>query len=668
MSAWTKTVRKQTVAAKENEFQQPYIETLRTHYWTGHFFFFLASLIALLTHFPLQPFYYYKFLQGVTVVWAIIIGLLILMQRNLYLADLRPARPWSWSGIVYAILSAATVVLLIAVTGGHESPFRLLTVLPVILCALHYGWRTSLLAAFLSVVPLVALDRAAGTETLTTMMGEDAFLFAVAATLGWLVGQVTDLNRQMARELAGDRAFLRSVLDSRPNGLVVFEDGNRITFANAAFNKMIGTEARGLSCWEVGDLGLTVEGDIGKILADTRSGAATRAVRGNLVRQGELRHLEVDFIPLPSDAPQGSALVTVRDVTAVTILGERQLQSNQVLEMLELAVVGVDVSGKVTLFSPAAERLLGLSREEALGLDEADLWRWAKFSPEDTSRLLQRATDNTLLAFGERYLLVNQSILRDAEGGCHGRIITINDVTERRRIENNLARAATLAVVGEMAAGVAHEIRNPLTGVRGFAQLLAERRPEEPIGNIQPYLQAIMEEIDRVNKLITDFLMLARPRQSVRRPVDLGDLGRATVDLARNEALLHGVDLRTNLAPVPAVSGDGEQLRQVILNLLSNAFAAAGQGGKVGLSTGATGGEVFLRVTDNGPGIPPEIRERVFDPFFTTKDQGTGLGLAICERIVREHGGRLEFECGPEGTSFTVWLPLDKQEQERLRT
>lgn len=609
----------------------------------------------------MKPFFYYTSLQGVTVLWAFTISLIILLQRNLYLADFRFARPWSWGGIVYAILSTGTVVLLVVITGGHASPFRLLVVIPVILCALHYGWRTSILTAFLAVVPLMVLDHLAGVQPLATKMGEDVFLFAVAATIGWLVGQVTDLNRQMARDLAGDRAFLRRVLDSRPNGLVVFDDGNRITFANAAFNKMIGTEAKGLTCWEVGDLGLTVEGDIGKILADTRSGAVTRGVRGNLVRDGELRHLELDFIPLPADALQGSVLCTVRDVTAVTILGEHQLQSNQVLEMLELAVVGVDASGHVTLFNPAAERLLGLSREEALALDEPDLWRWAKFGPEDTSRLLQGTTNNVPLTRGEQHILVSRSILRDAEGRRHGRIIIINDVTERRRMEDNLARAATLAVVGEMAAGMAHEIRNPLTGVRGFAQLLAERRPEEPIGNIQPYLEAIMGEIDRVNKLITDFLMLARPRQSIRRPVDLRALAQSTVDLARNEALLHGVNLKADLAPVPVVAGDGEQLRQVILNLLSNAFAAAGQGGRVLLSTGVTGGEIFLRITDNGPGVPPEIRGRVFDPFFTTKDQGTGLGLAICERIVREHGGCLELECGPAGTSFTAWLPAANQ-------
>lgn len=638
---------------------QKYLESLRTYYWVGHFFFIIASLIALATYFRIDATSYAAAIPWELLLWFVGFVLLLIIQRDLYRIDFRFPRPWPAKGIIYATLATGLVVFLIIVTGGHNSPFHLLALIPVLLCALHYGWQISILAVFLSVTPLLVFDQITGGSLAAAWMGEDIFLLAVIATAGWLVGQVTDLNRHMARDLSGERAFLQLVINNSPSGICVCGDDNRISFTNTSLEKMVGTELQGLSGQEAQKLGQALNVDFIQLLPKVRQGSSIRHYRGKHLQKGSsVRHLELDLVPLPVPTLEGSVLCCIHDITNDVELGRLRLYSNHILELLDLAVIVVDHEDRVTTFNRAAEEVFRLNRQEAQGSRTAELWTRIGLSREDTAQLTNGAVRDIALAFNARHLLIHQAPLKDQHQQHKGHIVIVNDITEQQQMENDLARAATLALVGEMAASMAHEIRNPLAGVRGFTQLLLERRPEEPIGNIQPHLETIVGEIDRVNKLIGDFLMLARPRRLTRQIIKLHTLVQSIVDLARNDANLHGATLETNLAVVPPVDGDSEQLRQVILNLLRNAFAAAGPGGWVRLSTGSAEGKAFLRIMDSGPGIPAELRKKVFDPFFTTKDEGTGLGLAICERIVRQHEGRLELECGAQGTSFTVWLPL----------
>jgi len=229
---------------------------------------------------------------------------------------------------------------------------------------------------------------------------------------------------------------------------------------------------------------------------------------------------------------------------------------------------------------------------------------------------------------------------------------------ERRALEGELRRRERLATVGELTAALAHEIRNPLGSLKGAAQILADPAlPAEERGRL---LTILGEESGRLDRVLTDFLTLARDRKVRRATVDLAACVRETAALLAPEAEAHGVTVRVEgtEAEVP-LTGDGDLLRQLVWNLARNGVEATKGGGEVTLrvATGA-GDRVRLVVEDRGPGIAAEDLPRLFDPFFTTRDGGTGLGLAICDRIARDHGALLKAENRPKGGArFVVELP-----------
>lgn len=224
-----------------------------------------------------------------------------------------------------------------------------------------------------------------------------------------------------------------------------------------------------------------------------------------------------------------------------------------------------------------------------------------------------------------------------------------------------LERAEKLAAMGKLAAGLIHEIRNPLTSVRGFIQLLAEKKP--PGDREREYLDVVLSEIDRVNEIIRNFLYLSRAGKFRPVATDLGRVVRDILMIVENQAALKGIRLVSECAPdVPAVQADPEQIKQVLLNLIQNAFQAMPCGGQltVRLYPDAAGKNVVLEVEDTGVGIPPEHFSHLGEAFFTTKEDGTGLGLAISYRIIEDHQGKISVQSEEgKGTRFTITLPVN---------
>ena len=223
---------------------------------------------------------------------------------------------------------------------------------------------------------------------------------------------------------------------------------------------------------------------------------------------------------------------------------------------------------------------------------------------------------------------------------------------------------ARLAALGTMAAGLAHEIRNPLAGIKGAAQLL---RGMSPTTDQAEFLQVIVDETDRLNKVVTAFLDYARHFELQRAPTDLNQLVRQTTSLLRAQGLPDGIQLVEALEePLPILALDGDKLRQVVLNLLRNAVQAMPEGGELRVTTAkrllgpkAERALVELCVQDSGEGMSAETKKSLFIPFFTTKHDGTGLGLAISQRIVQAHQGELRVESREgEGARFVVSLPV----------
>lgn len=228
---------------------------------------------------------------------------------------------------------------------------------------------------------------------------------------------------------------------------------------------------------------------------------------------------------------------------------------------------------------------------------------------------------------------------------------------EQRERYRRMLRADRLATIGELAAGAAHEIRNPLTSIKSSLQYLESRCREETEKRL---LGVALRETDRIDETLAALLSFSRPTEIRKEPCDLVELLEESAALVSLQARAKGVEVRTSFPPVPiVVEADGPQLKQVFLNVFLNAVQAMEAGGTLAVEALRAGsGRPLVRVTDTGPGIPEEALEKVFDPFFTTKKGGTGLGLSICYTIVKAHGGEIEIRSRPgEGTTVLVSLP-----------
>ncbi len=238
-------------------------------------------------------------------------------------------------------------------------------------------------------------------------------------------------------------------------------------------------------------------------------------------------------------------------------------------------------------------------------------------------------------------------------------------VQERRELGRRARRAEKLAAVGTLAAGLSHEIKNPLNAA-ALQLMVLERRlkriPELPADTFEP-LVIVQAEIKRLAAFLDEFLQFARPREIVREPTDLSATIRYVVDLLRPQAVQAQVTLEANIEHLPLAEVDEPRLQQALMNLVLNAIQATPSGGQVRLDARLDGADLSLAIEDSGPGIAPELRERIFEPFFTTKDSGTGLGLPMVHAIVQQHGGTISVEAGGAGGArFVLRLPLRARE------
>ncbi len=230
------------------------------------------------------------------------------------------------------------------------------------------------------------------------------------------------------------------------------------------------------------------------------------------------------------------------------------------------------------------------------------------------------------------------------------------DITECKRIEKEMARLAQLNLVGEMAAGIAHEIRNPMTSVRGFLQLLGDK---EECSRYKNYFDMMISELDRANSIITEFLTLARNKAMLLKKQNLVTIIRTLLPLLQKEGIKTDKYIQADLEEVPDLLLDEDEIRQLIINLVRNGLEAMPPGGKVIIRTYTEDNEVVFSVQDEGKGISAEVLEKIGTPFFTTKDKGTGLGLAVCYSIATRHKATISVDTSPGGSTFYVRFKID---------
>ncbi|HUK66388.1 MAG TPA: PAS domain-containing protein [Anaeromyxobacteraceae bacterium] len=398
-----------------------------------------------------------------------------------------------------------------------------------------------------------------------------------------------------------------------------------------------------------------------------RDGSVARIDTVRLARDGRRVPVALSAVALRDET---GALIgrscLVRDVSALQALRSRVAAQEQLLAHIGReaadAIVGTDLDGVVTSWNHAAAQLLGRAASDALGqplhvlADDpgvgALLAGVRRGKPVRGQRTLWRDAGGAASP-----VEVSATLLRDGAGEPQGMALVVRDASASVRLERQMMRSEKLALVGSLAAGLAHEIGTPLNVISATAEyLILDGAPEAHAQR----LRAIVAETERISRLVRELLSLARSNDSGRVPVAVGDAAERVLSFVHVPLSKKRVRVERDLPPdLPPVLADPDGLQQVLLNLVVNAVHAVGEGGRVGLRArvGNEGGErvVTLEVHDDGPGVPEVLRERIFDPFFTTRPDGTGLGLAVCSRVVASHGGDLKVGTGPwGGASFTV--------------
>lgn len=344
-------------------------------------------------------------------------------------------------------------------------------------------------------------------------------------------------------------------------------------------------------------------------------------------------------------------------------LREMKTLNELIIESAADGVIAVDINGCVTMINPAAEEITGYLERDLHGKYYGDVFEGRNFSSPvlDT---LKRGIEHVSLEIEyparDHTIQINVSTsrIRNAGGELIGALVIFKDLTAQKEVQRRMQQAEKLATLGELMAGVAHEVRNPLTAISGFVQILKEleNHPDK-----LEYISIILKEVDSIDRIIRQLLDFSRPQTGTFRPISVNRLIEEALVLVKTK----GVEARVTFTWVPdetlpLIEANSELLRQVLLNIMINAVQSIPARGNLFISTCYMEEQrVMVVIRDDGTGIPAALQKKIFDPFFTTKASGTGLGLAISQRIIAGHGGDIFLESQEHhGTTFTITLPI----------
>ena len=328
------------------------------------------------------------------------------------------------------------------------------------------------------------------------------------------------------------------------------------------------------------------------------------------------------------------------------------------LNWLNAGVIHLDRQGWLTIYNDLAAQLLDITAELEVPIRIEECFATTREEYKLLHHILASKAEvrNQLITWAENGRI--RHVLIDSYRVDTGVYLVMKDLGDFVLLDQHMQRTDKLAVVGKVAAGVAHEIRNPLTTVRGFLQVMMNRVSERKMDEEEEYLRMMVKEVDKVESLVKELLLLSKPHRSARRHCQLGQLVRGLQPLILEQAAEKKVRVEFILAEdIPHVVGDEELLSHVIIQLVENALDVMEVDGQLTVRVCRENHVVRLDVRDTGPGIPYYHMDQVFDAFFTTKEKGTGLGLPICQKIVADHGGEIHVSSKGFGTTFSVLLP-----------
>ena len=470
-----------------------------------------------------------------------------------------------------------------------------------------------------------------------------------------------------------DRRILAAIIESSDDAIIAKSLDGIIVSWNRGAERIYGYSAseaigRSISILIPDDQRHEFDTILERIRADQR--VAHHETR-RLTKDGRELDIAITVSPIKDSAGRIVGASTIaRDITEQKQV-EQALRGSEarwraIVESAVDGIVVIDARGTVEAFNRAAERLFGYAAGEVVGRNVNMLMPAPYHDEHDGYLARYRATGiQKIIGIGREvtglrkdgsafplHLSVGEALI-EGESKFTG---ILHDLTERVQLETQLREQSALTRLGEMAAVVAHEVKNPLTGIRGAIQVIGSRLPAG--SKDVPVIGDIVARIDALNDLMKDLLLFARPPQPRVAPVDVIVLLKTVTHLVRQDPALK--DLRVEVSgEAPVLSADAELLKIVVQNLLINGAQAMQGSGLIQISVTADDVACQITIADHGPGIAPEVRKRLFTPFFTTKARGTGLGLSTARRLLEAHGGTLGIECPPAGgTSATIRLPV----------
>lgn len=489
--------------------------------------------------------------------------------------------------------------------------------------------------------------------------------------------QILEHLRETNRELTLARDELQAIFDATGVGISIIDTDFRILKGNEKQRKLLvdgdSADVTGRYCYEV----YCDKSSPGLDCPAVDTFATGRSVILREVKKKD-KHFQIVTTPLKDSEGNVTGVIEVLlDITEKKIAEdmERELRGSffeerskfdTVIQNLSDGLSVTDKNGAIISFNQAAQSMTGYSESEVLGLGYKEffgmLYNTVSEIPipgEDfkNTEFPIRSKDNRQLI-----LSVAAAPVKSGKGENIGKIFTFRDVTEERQRQEAYFRTEKLAALGQLSAGVAHELNTPLGSILGYARLLL--KDKELIPRQKERLEIIAEQAKRGSDIIRGLLSFARksnPAFKTINDVDVNGIIQRVIKLLKTETVKRAIVVLTDLGDVPPVRIDIRQLEQVVFNIVLNAVQAIKNNGEVRIRTFYENNTVKIVVKDDGPGIAEDIKPRIFDPFFTTKPvgMGTGLGLAICSGIISEYGGSIHAESAEEkGAAFIITLPL----------
>jgi PAS domain S-box-containing protein len=331
--------------------------------------------------------------------------------------------------------------------------------------------------------------------------------------------------------------------------------------------------------------------------------------------------------------------------------GSIEIYNEDILQSVPSGVVSFDQDLRIKKMNASAEHILEMKQDDVLLKECREVFHNPINELLCRRETVERAEISYLTGSGKRiWLGLNISPLKDSLGSNIGQLLVFTDLTELKAFQSRKDLRDRLSTLGEMSAGIAHELRNPMAVISGYTRMLSKKVADP----MKPAVESIAKEVAVMDRIITDFLSFAKPTDLMLAPLDLQDLLDGCLGSLRS--LSEGMQVSVDITMLPRINADEVLLRQACTNLLQNAIESMPEGGELKIS-GFMDDYICISLSDSGHGIPESIRDKIFLPFYTTKERGTGLGLAIVHKIVVSHGGDIKVETGDKGTTFTIRLP-----------